>query len=237
MNIQNLAGLALSTLLVAPVALAQDMPQSGFMEDYSLLSPVGDGSADYRYLAEGAFDKVAKYQAIMLDQPEIFIADDSPYKGAKPKHLDSLADAFRAGISQGLSENYYVVDQPGDNVMYAGVAISNLYLEKKKRRLIGYTPVGLVGGAVVGAAQSDIASKANLQKAVMEFEVRDSQTGELIVAVIDMRGAEEHDATWEELEAAALAYGRLASCRLSNASFPPDARVDCLAEMQKQRSE
>jgi hypothetical protein len=238
MNIKKFAGAVLSTLIVSPLALAQDMPQSGFMEDYSLLKPVEDGSADYRYTAPGALDKIAKYQAIMLDQPEIFIADDSPYKGAKPKHLDSLADAFRAGIAQGLSENYYVVDQPGDNVMYAGVAISNLHLEKKKRRLIGYTPVGLVGGAVVGAAQTDIASKANLQEAVMEFEVRDSVTGEVVVAVIDMRGAGEEDAaTWEELEAAALAYGRLAACRLNNANFQPEARVNCLEELRKQRAE
>ena len=226
-----------ATCFFTPALMADEMPQSGFMEDYSLLTKVEDGSADYRYLSEGGTDKIAKYQAVMLDQPEIFIAPDSPYKGAKPKHLDALADAFRAGVAQGLSDHFYVVDNPGPDVMYAGMAISNLYLEKKKRRLIGYTPVGLVGGAVVGAAQSDIAKKANLQKAVLEFEVRDSQTGELVVAVMDMRGTDQDTATWEELEAAALAYGRLAGCRLNNSKFPPDARVDCLEEMRKQRAE
>ena len=230
-------GLIATLLLVSPFSLADEMPQSGFMEDYSLLAKVEDGSADYRYLPEGAFERVSQYQAVMLDQPEIFIAADSPYKGAKPKHLDALADAFRAGVAQGLSEHYYVVDKPGPDVMYAGMAISNLYLEKKKKRLIGYTPVGLVGGAVVGAAQSDIAKKANLQKAVLEFEVRDSQTGELIVAVMDMRGAGGEEATWEELEAAALAYGRIAACRLNNSRLAPEARQDCLAEIRQQRSQ
>ena len=206
-------------------------------------SPMGSvsrssGSADYRYIAEGGLERLAQYNAIMIDQPEIFIAADSPYKGAKPKHLDSLADAFRGGIAEAMSENYYVVDQPGPNVMYAGSALTNLHLKKKKKRLIGYTPVGLVGGAVVSAAQTDIASKANLQEVVMEFEVRDSETGELIVAVMDIRGADENDtATWEELEEAASAYGRLAACRMNNSKMPANAQVNCLEEMQKQRGE
>lgn len=99
-----------------------------------------------------------------------------------------------------------------------------------------FAKIGLVGDAVVGAAQSDIAAKANLQEAVMGFEVCDSITGELIVAVVDMRGTDEDaTATWEELEAATLAYGRLAFCRPNNANFPPEARVNCLEEMQQQR--
>ena len=229
--------LAASLSLLAPFTIAQDMPQSGFMEDYSLLRKVDDGSADYRYISEGALERVAEYNAIMIDQPEIFIAPDSPYRGAKPKHLDALADAFRGGIAEAMSEHYYVVDQPGPNVMYAGMALTDVHLKKKKRRLIGYTPVGLVGGAVVSAAQTDIASKANLQEVVMEFEVRDSETGELLVAVMDIRGADEDTtATWEELEEAASAYGRLAACRMNNARLPADAQVNCLMEMQQQRT-
>lgn len=233
----RIATLALATLAMAPIALADEMPQSGFMEDYSILQKVEDGSADYRYISEGALERVAKYQAIMVDQPEIFISDDSPYKGAKPKHLDSLADAFRSGIAAAFAEDYFVVDKAGEDVLYAAVAISNLHLEKKKRRLIGYTPVGLVGGAVVGAATSDIAQKADLSKAAIEFEIRDSVTGELIVAAIDIRGEEDSPATWEELEQAANLYGKLAACRLTNARMPADAQVNCLQEIKQQRAE
>lgn len=237
MRITRIATLALTSLLLSPVAIAQEMPQSGFMEDYSILQKVEDGSADYRYMAEGALERVAKYQAIMVDQPEIFIAADSPYRGAKPKHLASLADAFRSGAAAAIAEDYFVVDKAGEDVLYASMAISNLYLTKKKRRLIGYTPVGLVGGAVIGAAQSDIAKKADLRRAVIEFEIRDSVTGELIVALIDIRGGEDSPATWEELEAAATAYGRIAACRLTNARLPAGAQVNCLQEIQQQRAD
>ena len=229
--------LALAVFFVSSATLADEMPQSGFMEDYSLLKKVEDGSADYRYMAEGALERVAKYQAIMIDQPEIFIAEDSKYRGAKPRHLDALADAFRSGVAAAVSKDYYVVDTPGPDVMYASIAISNLHLTKKKKNILGYTPIGLVGGAVVGAANTDIAKKANLEDAVIEFEVRDSETGELIVAVIDQRGGDEMAASWEELEAAATAYGNLVNCRLNNSRFPADAQVNCLDEIQKQRTE
>ena len=51
--------------------------------------------------------------------------------------------------------------------MYAAIAISNLHITKKKKNILGYTPVS--GWSVVRsyrAANTDIAKKANLQDAV-----------------------------------------------------------------------
>jgi len=219
------------TIMATAIASAEDLVESGFMTDYSQLRKVEDGSADYRYRAEGAFDRVAKYNAVMIDQPEIFIASDSPYRGAKPKHLNALAEAFRTGVIQAISEDLYVVDQPGPDVMYFSLAISNLRLTKKKKSVLGYTPVGLVAGGVRGAATTDIAKKANLLDAVFEIEGFDSVSGERLLAVIDSLGAgKENPASWEELEELALEYGRLLQCRMSNARLPEDARLNCLAE-------
>ena len=122
------------------------------MTDYTQLQKVTDGSANYRYVAPGAEDRMAGYFAVMIDQPEIFIANDSPYRGVKPKQLNTLADALRAGIASGLSEDLFVVDRPGENVLYLSVAATNLKLTKKKKSILGYTPVGLVTGVVKGAA-------------------------------------------------------------------------------------
>ena len=131
--------LTLFVIVTASAALfsttqAQEMIYSGFMTDYTQLVKVTDGSADYRYVAPGGEDKMAQYNAVMIDQPEIFIANDSPYRGAKPKHLDALAESLRAGIASALSEDMYVVGQPGENVLYISVAATNLKLTKKKKR-------------------------------------------------------------------------------------------------------
>ena len=214
--------------LIAGAAFAQQLTESGFMDDYSILMPVDDGSQDFRYLADGALDRVAKFTAVMIDEPEIFISAESPYKGAKPKHLDALGEAIRSGLSEALSKDYDIVEQPGENVMYIRLALSELKLEKRRRGLLGYTPVGLVGGAVVGAASTDIATKANLQDVMLEAEIYDSSNEEMLVAVIDS-SVEEADtpASWEELEAKTLEYGELVRCRLNNSKVPEGSRVNC----------
>ena len=132
MNILLAVG-AVTAIFFAPFVHAQDKV-SGFMSDYSQLEEVTDGTADYRYLAPDAVERIGQYNAIMIDQPEIFVSEDSPYRGIKPKHLDALAESLRSGLSAALGETIYVVEQPGENVLYLTVALTNLKLEKVKKR-------------------------------------------------------------------------------------------------------
>jgi hypothetical protein len=229
-RVSIVAGIIVIT--AAPVAAnAGEMVYSGFMTDYSQLEKVTDGSADYRYVAPGGEDRMSKYRAVMIDQPEVFIANDSAYRGAKPKHLDALAEALRTGIASALSEDLYVVDQPGDDVLYISLAITNLKLNKRKRGILGYTPQGFVIGSIAGAATSDIAKKADLAGLVFELEAFDSVSGDRVVAIIDAIGdAEDQPTSWEELESLMTTYGKLIQCRFDNAPLPPEQRANCLAE-------
>ena len=230
MKTLRIAGLAAaaSVVLCFASATAEELIYSGFMSDYSQLNKVTDGSADYRYVAPGAEDRLIEYNAVMIDQPEIFIATDSPYRGAKPKHLNALAEAIRGGITAAMSEDMYVVDRAGSNVLYLSVAATNLKLAKKKKSALGYLPVALVVGGIAGAASTDLAKKADLSAMVFEFEAFDSVTGERLVAVIDHIGGDESHASWEELEAFMAKYGRIVQCRFDNARLPDEQRVNCL---------
>ena len=221
----------LGAAIVTTVAVAVETHvQSGFMTDYSQLEAIEDGSADYRYIGEGVLDRLVNYEAVMIDEPEVLIAEDSPYRGGKPRQFVALAETFRAGVIAAFSDDWYVVQTPGQNVLYFRIALSNVKLTKKKRNILGYTPVGLVGGAVRGAATTDIAKKANLQDLVLEVEVFDSLTEERLVAIIDYLGeGEEAPSSWEELEDLATLYGERLHCRLNNARLPEDTRFDCLA--------
>lgn len=212
-------------------AQGEELIYSGFMSDYSQLEKVTDGSADYRYVAPGGEEKLVKYNAVMIDEPEIFIANDSPYRGVKPKQLAAFAESLREGIASAMSDRMYVVSRPGENVLYVTVAASNLKLKKKKKSVLGYTPIGLVSGAVRGAATTDVAKKADLQGLVFELEAFDSISGERVVAIIDSIGIDaKSPATWEELEVFMAKYGRLIQCRFDNARLPAEQRVDCLAD-------
>lgn len=210
-------------------AYGQDMMQSGFMSDYSQLRKVTDGTADYRYIAPGAEDKLAKYNAVMVDQPEFFIAADSPYRGVKARQLDVLGETLRNGFSTGLAKEYFVVERPGSSVLYVRAALSNLKLKRAKMRVTDYVPVGLVTMPIRRAATTDISKKANLRGMVLEMEVFDSVTGERLVAIIDSRGADADNPTsWDQLDQLAKDYGELMLCRLTNSRYSEVARAKCL---------
>jgi len=220
-----------SSALLFSSSQAAELIHSGFMSDYTQLEKVTDGTADYRYIAPGGEERMAQFEAVMIDQPEIFIANDSPYRGAKPKHLVALAEALRSGLTSALSEDLYVVGSPGEKVLYIRIAITNLKLTKKKKNILGFTPVGMVVGGIKGAATSDLAKKANLQGMILELEGFDSISGERIVALIDSIGSDaQQHASWEELEVFMAKYGRVMQCRFDNARLPAEQRMNCLAQ-------
>jgi len=210
---------------------AQDFQYSGFLSDYSQLKSSSDKHMDYTYLAAGAPEKMANYSAVMIDQPEIFVAPNSKYKGMKPDDMKALADAFRTSMSQALAQDFMIVDQPGPNVVYLRFAISNVQLKKKKRGLLSFTPVGLVAGAAKSALTSDITKKIDLKGLTIEMEVLDSSSQEQLAALLETRsGKKDEPASWAELEALIAVYSQRMRCRLDNARVAEEKRVDCLSD-------
>jgi hypothetical protein len=211
-------------------ALAQDIQSSDFLSDYTQLKKSSDEYMDYAYLAPGAPDKMANYSAVMIDQPEIFIAPNSKYKGMKPDDMKALADAFRTSLAQSLSATYMIVDQPGPNVVYLRFAITNVQLKKKKRGLLGYTPVGFVAGAAKSALTQDITKKIDLKGLTIEMEVLDSSTLVQLAALLETRSGKKEDAaSWSELEADIDVYSQRVRCHMDNARMAEEDRVDCLS--------
>ena len=227
LNVASLFAIVIAAFSSA--ASGQEMMQSGFMTDYSQLQKVTDGTADYRYIAPGAEDKLADYDAVMVDQPEFFIAADSPYRGVKARQLDVLGEALRNGFSTGLAKEYYVVESPGANVLYVRAALSNLKLKRAKLHGADYVPVGFVTMPARRGATRDISKKASLRGVVLETEVFDSVTGERLVAIIDSRSTEAGDLTsWDQIDQLAKDYGEVMLCRLNNSRFSEVARANCL---------
>jgi len=213
-------------------AIAQDFQSSGFLSDYSQLTQSSDAYMDYTYLAEGAPGKMVNYSAVMIDQPEIFVAANSKYKGMKPDDMKQLADAFRASMAASLSTTYMIVDQPGPNVLYVRFAISNVQLKKHKKGLLGYTPIGLVAGAAKSAMTSDFTKKIDLKGLTMEMEILGSNGEEQLAALLETRsGKKDEPASWAELEALITVYSQRVACRLDNARRTEESRIDCLSNM------
>jgi len=217
-------------------AFGQD---NDFLTDYSTLK---DYSEDTRFTARlyevpNARQRLADYNSIMVDQPEIFIAADSKYKGAKGDQLKALADIARLStIAQLEASGINVVDTPGTDTLYMRWAIADLYLQKKKRGILSYTPLGMVVHTTKSAATRDLWKKIDIAELHIEIELTDVVTGEVIVAGIShqqgfrkQKGEKADLVTWQELEALFDTTGARLSCGLTNAVKPAEEKVDCSA--------
>lgn len=207
--------------------LAKD---SGFLTDYSQLKPLA-GSDTLMYVAPNALTDYKNYKAVMIDQPEIIIADDSKYKGIKPDDAKAVADALRAQMSDTVTKNgrLFVVDKPGPDVLYVRIAASNVHLAKKKRGLLGYTPAGFVVGSAVSAGQV-MEQKIILQDMNLELEVQDSQTQKVMAAVVDKiepgKKAKASE-SWSKEHTVMDYWATRFHCRLENSQKPENEWEDC----------
>ncbi len=222
--------------LIALPTLAQD---SGFMSDYSILQErEGDAAVDRAWIKDGLADQLADFSAVMVDQPEIYLSEDTKDKFAKPDALQQLADTMRRAMMERLEAGgYTVTEQPGQNVLFMRWAISNLYVKKKKRGLFSYTPLGAVVHATSQAAIKDLWEKVDIVEMTVELEFYDSATEELLAAVVDSSGhrkdrdadIEQDPVTWEELDAQMKTVGERVRCALDNARLPEANRQNCTA--------
>lgn len=163
---------------------------SGFLDDYSVLVPQPSQEGTERiYIAAGAEEQLPKYNAVMVDQPEIHFSAASEYRGMKPEDIQAISDVLRTAMSEKLTAGgYKVVDQPGANVLYLRTALSELYVKKKKRRLMSYTPMGVVAHAGK-ALISETLQKIDIIEMTLEAESLDGLSGDVLGAIVLQRGA------------------------------------------------
>ena len=229
----------LRSLMVGVLAFAAQAglaAESGFLTDYSMLESRPGAATERIYIKPGAIDMLASYNAVMVDQPEVFMSADSKYAGAKPDHLKQLSDSLRSVLVERLEAGgYKTVDEPGPGVVYLRMAMTELYLKKKKRRLLAYTPVGAVVHATTKLATRDLWKKIDIVELNVEAEFLDSQSSDILAAAVMERGARKDKAagqkqelvSWEALDATMQTFGERVRCNLDNARSEAASREDC----------
>jgi len=232
---------SVAALLCLPAAFAAQgtFPvEEGFLSvGLDLLTVVREeeGGIDLVYKPAGLYERLVNYDKIMVDQPEIWIDPDSKYRGAKPDNIKAIADLMRENLTaKVIDRGYEVVDEPGPDVLYIRSALTDLYLKKKRRGVLGYTPVGAV--AKLGAdAIRDMMKKIDIIEVAIQVEFQDSVTEEVLGAIIIKRGARKNKETGQKLTRYDFKFLRLEmqyysarlACSLDNARTPEDQQVDC----------
>ena len=146
--------------------------------------------------------------------------------------MAQIAEHMRSALATKLTEGgYKVVDQPGPSVILVRLALTDLEMKKKKRRLLAYTPIGAVVKAGADAVKEAM-DKVDITGMTLQGELLDGETGEVLAALVVPRetppGEKEMRMDFDELTALVNEYGARMRCSLDNARVAEESRVDCL---------
>ena len=226
-----LAIFVVTGLCLPPLAAADSHDQAfdqTFLSDYSQLeTQQSNQGVEYFYRVPELFERVADYNGVMVDQPEVLISAESKYKGGKPDDLAAIAELMREAVSKELKTGgYAVVDEPAPGIIYVRMALTDLELKKKKRGLLSFTPVGAIAHAAKDSGKA-MMQKVDMTHVTVQAEFSDSVSGELLGALVAVREGKKMRMTFSELDAMLTHYGARITCRLNNARTSAE-QVDCL---------
>jgi hypothetical protein len=212
-------------------AFAEGPPESGFFDDSSRLQPAAAPWADYVYVTEAYAEEMTKIQAIIIPQPELFLAPDSKYKGMKPDQMKAITDSMQQLFAEAMADSYQIANSPGPNTMMLRMAFSNLYLKKKPRiPVVGWLPPVYLLTTAKRKILDDFADNILLTELVWEAELTESQTGEImgqIIVKLGDRGKKKEFTSWDELIVAVAVGAQRLRCRFDNAPLPAVKQRDC----------
>jgi hypothetical protein len=170
-------------LSFAVVQAKMEVKHSGFLGDYSQLTPGSKGQLAERYIKDGVDFK--KYKKVMMDQVMFYLNADAEDKGINPNEMKELADKFHKAVVEALGDAYPMVDKPGSDVMRVRIAITDL--QSNKQILSGITTIVPVGLAVSLIKKGATGKHTGVGEVSMEIEILDSETNERIAAGVDRR--------------------------------------------------
>ncbi len=206
--------------LAVSIAASADEHFSGFLDDYSQLKKESGKYLDYMYMDSDIQKKLAGTTALVIPQPEIHIAKDSKYTGAQPDDLKLLSDTFYSLLVNELSGSYQIGQNPMAGAAVVRIGITNVYLKKHHRGLLGFTPIGLVAGAAKNAGVSKFQKHVDLTGATIEAEIILGGSNERLAAMVDNMGSrntKKEFANWNDFETEMQTLAKRLKCRLDNA--------------------
>lgn len=234
---ERLAHLMLIAILASCCAFSIEaeeasVPQSGFLEDYDQLNVVPEAPTRWLYLAAGVEDASGRYDKVIVEQVEVSVAPHSKSRSLRPNDMLAISQTFQSAVIDELEGYFEIVDAPGPGVLYVRVAASDINLEKK-RRILDFTPVGVVTNVVPGvkaakeamkSAVLDLNQRLRITGLVLEAEVMDVENNERIAAVVERLADVK---SWDAVEESMRAYSRAMVCRLAADQTLPDGMEAC----------
>jgi len=163
---------------------ARTVEKSGFLGDYSMLSPGGEGEALLFY--ENPEANWPSYNKIFLAPIAYYGGRDTYPKGFTRADLQKLVNRFYYILYNDLAEDYQMVDEPAPHTLRIQVALTSVGESSQTADSVSaVAPVivnpirnfaGSLSGETVFAGQASI-----------EIKITDELTGKLLFAAVDRR--------------------------------------------------
>lgn len=172
---------------------------SGFLSDYSKLSPGGSGDPLFLYINPTVDFRA--YDKAMVEPVTIWRSEEADLDSVSPRDLSRLATSLEAWIYKALRrEGITPVQQAGAGVMRIRAALTEAQQSVVKMDLLtSIIPLPSAPKLATG-------TRAFVGKASIEGEMTDSRTGELLGAMVDRRAGgrmpQTHDDSWHDVEQA-----------------------------------
>ncbi len=176
---------------------ARDVKYSGFLGDYSILTPGPEGGAKLVYQNPAA--NIKSYDKILLVPVTIWSGEGSAMNGLSPEDRKMVADRLFAVLQERLVKDYALVQQPGPNTMRIAVALTAADHSYPVMDTIStIVPIGLGVSTLKAIATG---KPAFVGEASVELRATDAQTGMILFEAVDSRvGTKNPMAVWDKWE-------------------------------------
>lgn len=172
---------------------------SGFLGDYSKLTPGGPGEPLFIYLNPKA--NFRAYDKAFVEPATVWRSKDADLSDVSPQDLKRLAVSLEARIIEALRhEGIALVRQPGPGVMRIRAALT----EAQESAVV----MDIVSAAIPLPSVTKLATgtRAFVGKVSIEGEMSDSQTAEVLGAMVDRRAGGRNPIgirdSWDDVEKA-----------------------------------
>jgi len=225
----------LMVLVLGGIAVAEKKPEpqpapvdeitkpSGFLgnyDDFKVMNP----ETNAKVWIKKPYEDLAilkDYKAIIFSPIEVWMDSSSGYQGVDPNELKLITDYFQEQLQENLGKNFEIVEKSGPGVMNLRIAITGVQKTRPKREAYDLIPVRLVWNAGSAAYRKVAGKNLNAYAATVEMEIRDTQSGDRLVAAIDRHSVnkttEEDEDSWEPLQKVLDYWAKIISDRLSKA--------------------
>lgn len=169
----NLIAIALLFAIVINLAgcATAPPPNSGFLSDYSKLHEDKYGDRSLRWYEKDNFDW-QRYSKLMIDPVVVYFHPEAKYRQIDPEAVKKLTDYFRTVVEEQLASDYPIVATPGPDVLRVRAAITEIVPANPALNIATtaamFVPLDMGGAAI-------------------EAEFLDSQTNELMAAMVDKK--------------------------------------------------